>query len=223
MTTGPTPPPAGDRDASIRRYVEGRLQRLLADPGSSRTRALLARLRGAVAREPGEVPEIWSLTIDGVPGAPRPGDDSPTAEERAVHAALTLFALHQQSRAEPMHRRDVGLGLAVRRLEARRPGRSEADKSPVRRRFDAVVLADTFGEVVHHLRGLITQMRADGIALDYAQLADDLLRLQRPGGAHGVRLRWARQYHHTDHTDPADPATEASNDAPVPTPEESPR
>lgn len=181
---------------TVRRYVDRRIGALLARPDAPSTRATLARLRAAVAREPGSVPEIWAVTIDGVPGRPR-GDD-PSPQERAVHGAMTLFAVHQQSRPQPMHLRGVGLGQAIRRLETTSPTRGDGDVSPVRRRFDALASASSATEAVHHLRGIVGQLRSEGIPLDYGALAEDLEALQAPGRAAAVRLRWARQYYRTD-------------------------
>jgi len=171
----------------------GRLQAAAAGTNDAPwVRAVLAGLRGAIGRAPGSVPEVWEWTA--VDTDDRTGDD-PTPEEWAVHVALCLYAIHQQGRPEPMHRAGQGLGQAVRRLAG-----SDADiDSPVRRRFAKVVTASSMDECVHHLRGLVTQFRSaqPSIGLDYAMLADDLVRLQQPGGAATVRLRWSRQYYHT--------------------------
>lgn len=171
--------------------IDRRVRRLLQDLGrTSAATAILAQLRNSVGREPGSVPAIWEVTIADLPG--RAVGDDPTPEERASHAALTLFATHQQSRPTPMHMRGPGVGEAVRRLAA---GDAEA---AVRRRFHAVATASSFEEACHHLRGIVTQLRTAGVPLDYGQLADDLLRLQRPGGDEVVRRRWGRQYYRLD-------------------------
>ena len=191
------------RLTEVGRLVDGRVTRLMAGlaSGGASAAASLAQLRAAVDREPGTVPAIWGLTIDGVPG--RPVDDEPTAQERAVHAALTLFAVHQQARPQPMHQRGVGFGQAVARLEAQLLGpqaRQSGHVSAVRRRFDAIATATTFPEAVHHLRGVVTQLRTASppVPLDYGQLADDLFALQHPARVRSVRLRWARQYYRID-------------------------
>lgn len=156
---------------------------------SSEGRALLAQLRHAVAKAPGSDPAVWEITVGNLPG-PTATSDEPTWAENASHAALTLYATHQQSRTEPMHAPGVGLGTAVRRL-----GLASGAEDAVRRRFDAAATATSFAETVHHLRGLVTQLRSHRIGLDYGRLADDLDQLQRPGGPDKVRLRWARQYY----------------------------
>ena len=153
----------------------------------SRARGELAALRKGASRSPGELPEIWELTRVEVPDG---AGDAPTWEEIAVHTAMTLYAVHQQSRTEPMFRPGIGLGSAAHDLV----GRDEENPS-ARARFNALVTSTTVAELRHHLRSFVSLLRARGIALDHAMLADDVLRFQQPGGARSVRLNWARQYH----------------------------
>lgn len=154
----------------------------------SRARGELAALRKGASRSPGELPEIWELTRVEVPDG---AGDAPTWEEIAVHTAMTLYAVHQQSRTEPMFSPGVGLGRAARRLI----GPPDEENPSARARFNALVTSTTVAELRHHLRGFVSLLRARGIALDHAMLADDVLRFQQPGGARSVRLNWARQYH----------------------------
>lgn len=154
----------------------------------SRARGELAALRKGASRSPGELPEIWELTRVEVPDD---AGDAPTWEEIAVHTAMTLYAVHQQSRTEHMFSPGVGLGRAARRLI----GPPDEENPSARARFNALVTSTTVAELRHHLRGFVSLLRARGIALDHAMLADDVLRFQQPGGARSVRLNWARQYH----------------------------
>jgi CRISPR system Cascade subunit CasB len=149
----------------------------------------LAALRRAATESPGADPRVWELTLAGLPVEPGAGDE-PTDTERAVHAAMTLYAVHQQSQAAPMHRGGYGMGRSVRLL-----GERTNAKDAVRRRFEALGTAATFAELMQHSRGLVRQLRSAAIPLDYGQFADDLVALQSPAGADGVRLRWGRDYH----------------------------
>ncbi len=174
------------------------LQRVLVSSESDApwVRAALAGLRSAVRREPGSVSEVWEWTSYPVDDhAP----DVPTDQEWAVHAAMCLYAVHQQGQKTGMHLPGQGVGRAVRRLA----GNDAGLDSPVRRRFARVLTATSIEEALHHLRGLVTQFRSaqPAIGLDYAMLADDLVDLQRPGGAAVARLRWSRQYEYTIDTE----------------------
>ncbi len=153
----------------------------------ARARGHMAALRGATTKEPGEIPEIWELTQVKVPDHV---GDAPTREEVAVHTAMTLYAVHQQSRTTRMFRPGRGLGHAARELVG-----WEEDNDSARKRFNALVTSTTITELRHHLRNFISLLRARDITLDHAMLVDDIARFQRPGGAKKVRLTWARQYH----------------------------
>ena len=184
------------------------LQTRLDDNKSRRARGELAALRRGVSRSPGELPEIWELTRVEVPDG---AGDAPTWEEIAVHTAMTLYAVHQQSRTEHMFSPGVGLGSAARRLI----GSPDEENPSARARFNALVTSTTVAELRHHLRGFVSLLRARGFALDHAMLADDVLRFQQPGGAKQVRLTWARQYYslpaETPSATDADPASNADS------------
>ena len=173
----------------------------------SRARGEMAALRKGASRDSGELPEIWELTSVEIPEY---ASDAPTREEIAVHTAMTLYAVHQQSRTEPMFRTGIGLGSAAHDLV----GRDEENPS-ARARFNALVTSTTVAELRHHLRSFVSLLRARGIALDHAMLADDVLRFQQPGGAKKVRLAWARQYYslpaETPSATDADPASNADS------------
>ncbi len=168
--------------------------------GDSSAVAMMARLRHAAGKPVGSVPDVWPITL--AAELVRPGDgDEPTHAEVAVHIALTLYAVHQQSRSDRMHRRGVGFGRALRAL---RPVDAETD--PIRRRFQAVGTADSLDELVHHARGLVQLLRVAGQPLDYGLLADQLHAWQR-GDEVRVRLVWARDFYRTE---PSTPKTAAA-------------
>jgi CRISPR system Cascade subunit CasB len=160
----------------------------------------LAALRRGLGRDAGEVPQIWpfycSLRSDG----------SLTKQLRAEHVALTLFAVHQQAKDQPMHRSGVGLGTAL--LAVRRSGKYSPEA--VDRRFAAAATATSVAELTGHLRGLVTQLRAvgqdgqRGQGLDYTQLVNELRDWQHPERLGRVRRRWGGQYFTPAKDKPAD-------------------
>ena len=178
----------------------------------SRARGELAALRKGASRSPGELPEIWELTRVEVPDG---AGDAPTWEEIAVHTAMTLYAVHQQSRTEHMFSPGVGLGCAARRLI----GPPDEENPSARARFNALATSTTVAELRHHLRGFVSLLRARGIALDHAMLADSITRFQRPNGAKQVRLAWARQYYSLSPAGDADAAPRTDHNTIAPTPE----
>lgn len=196
-------------------YVTQQISRLLGDnPAALRptSRAALAKLRQAAAREPGTSPDVWALTSEGIP------DGLPEARlrrvENAIHVALTQFAIHQQARATAMHDSRVPFGLAVRRLAQATARDAKVHETPVYRRFTSMSLARSLPALVAHARGIITQLRGHEIAFDYGRFADDLYWFQVPGRAASVQRRWGRDFHHlkaTDDTDALDLPTGSDN------------
>lgn len=162
--------------------------------------AALARLRRGAGKEFAQVPDLWGLTDTGAlyeqPTARRPlSEEELIHAEDAVHVALTLWALHQQSRGKAMHRADrrtapMGFGAAVRRLMPR----NEIDE-PVRKRFVRVGSAPDLAAMALRLRDVVLLLRREDIELDYALLAEQLYRWQQPGGRESVRRAWGRSFH----------------------------
>lgn len=155
--------------------------------GEPRARGELAQLRAAVTAPPGSNPAIWHLTQ--VPVPPHTGDD-PTPDEIAAHTALTLYAIHQQSRPDPQHLAGLSLGHAARQLV----GRGDKENESFRKRFNALVTSSTIGELRYHLKSFTSLLRSNSVSMSYALLAEDLVRFQRPGGAAKVRRTWARDF-----------------------------
>lgn len=200
VATG-TPAVQASKDVQLHDAVVGvvsRLQRGVTATGSENPRAIaaLARLRGGLLSPPGALPEIWSDTVGALPPSLHGGESSAGAEpsvyETAAHAAVCLYAVHQQSRSEPMHLTGAGLGGSVRELRVR-AGTSRELTDAVHRRFLALATATTLAETLHHLRSHVTQLRAARIPLDYGRLAVDLRRLQYRQTAPRVRLAWGRE------------------------------
>lgn len=180
--------PYGALDDFVSRRV-GALQSQYLKNVSGAT-ASLARLRRAVGDEPGANPVVWQETL-GLPEQFVGRGDDPSRAERAVHYALTLYATHQQSQGQSMHRRGYGLGRAARLL-----GRSGvASEQAVLRRFQALGTATSLAEAATHARGLVTQFRGATIPLDYGRLSVDFVRFQDPRQIASVRLTWGRDYY----------------------------
>ncbi|MFD7446719.1 type I-E CRISPR-associated protein Cse2/CasB [Streptomyces sp. NPDC059909] len=156
--------------------------------------AALARLRRGAGKPPHQVPDLWGLL-----------DTSPLYEaeelkdreadlaraENAFHLALTLWALHQQSRGERMHLSGASreLGAAVRQIKG-----AEDPGGPVRKRFVRLGSSRTVEELSDRLRELVSLLRRDSIPMDYAVLAQQIYRWQRPAARNAVRGSWGRSY-----------------------------
>lgn len=183
-------------DFNCGRFVASRIHRIVGDSPGSLTpwgRAMLAQLRQAAGHKPGTAPAVWAITAEGVPefGKRRAG-----WTEAAIHLALTQYAIHQQARPIPMHRRGQPFGRAVRKLAEATAGGSDVYETPVYRRFSAMATATHLDGLTAHARGLVTQLRGEDIPFDYEQYANDLYRFQVPGQAPAVRRGWGRDFHY---------------------------
>ncbi|WP_181811199.1 type I-E CRISPR-associated protein Cse2/CasB [Streptomyces ipomoeae] len=163
--------------------------------------AALARLRRGAGKEIQQVPDLWGLIDTGPLHDPvhengrAPREEDLTRAEDAVHVAVTLWSLHQQSRGTGMHRPDrkdvpAGLGAAVRRLMPK----GDIDEMILKRLVRAGHAPD-LPTLAQRLRDIVLLLRRGDIALDYALLAGQLYRWQQPGGRDDVRRAWGRSFH----------------------------
>lgn len=184
--TRPTP----SIDELVSRSI-GRLQHqyTVSDRPTSWAAATMAALRIATPGRLDESPASWEVVYSSLPETLVGVDDVVSRAERAVHASLVLYAVHQTSQPSPMHQPGVRLGKALRRL----PGAAD-DKSPILRRFTSLVAASTFDATTYHLRGLITLLRRERLAVDHVRLCRDLRSLQDPRLAPAVRRQWGRDF-----------------------------
>ncbi|GAA1740569.1 type I-E CRISPR-associated protein Cse2/CasB [Luedemannella helvata] len=195
----------GGHVAGVIGALQSRFLREAPDPEAV---GALARLRRGIGREPGS-----DYTLERYLGVPEAlvqfvPDDRPADVEYAVHDAVSLYALHQQSQRKPMHLDGDGLGRAVSSLLNKTDG-----PEGVRRRFAALGTASTYQEVIYHLRGLTTMLRGHAVPLDYGLLAEDLLDLRKPYGAAKVRAAWGREFFRSRRTVEADNSATPANDS----------
>lgn len=182
-------------------YRASRLQEALLDRAHrehSTTLAHLARLRRAEIGDPSD-PALWGVAFEGFPEKLVGRGDDPNRAERAAHAALVLLAIHLQSAREPRHLQGRRLGLAVADLarhSARQTDANLHDSASVQR-LRRFATATSWAHGLTHLRGLIQLMRAEGVALDYGDLAKGRDRIQTPSGLRVARLQWGRDIHAT--------------------------
>ncbi|MFH8986760.1 type I-E CRISPR-associated protein Cse2/CasB [Streptomyces sp. NPDC017940] len=232
--------PRGAPEVATARCI-GRLQSLYHQDVPSAV-AVLARLRRAAGRTVHETPDIWG--IDGLEDLARVWDErreanrpdpagseaapelyhqeargkremSTRAEEDAVHVAVTLWALHQQSvRDADMHAPGWSLGRAVRTLaqgdgdltrtadDGSGADRQESPSTPrldnelnetLRKRFVRIGTSTSFDMLTVRLREVVLLLRTARIPLDYARLADQLYRWQHEDLRADVRRAWGRE------------------------------
>lgn len=149
----------------------------------------LAAMRAGLGRDYGEVPKLWpyySCEIDDARA--RRGEAS--QEQKAEHAALALYGLHQQSKSVSMHRPGVRLGAALARLRASDKFSPEA----IDGRVEAAATTTTVDALLIRLRGLIDLLRTIDQPLDYNHLMRLLQDWRYDDGRRAARRQWALDY-----------------------------
>lgn len=171
------------------------------DPWS---RAMLAKLRRGIGKQPGELPELFEILFADMPEDLFGKNDEPSYAVQAIYTALTLFSLHQQGKDHPMSiagkikdkKTGNSLGAAIGHLV-----KQDKDREPaIKRRFDTVTTATVLTELAHHARSLIQLLRTGDITLDYPRFAVDLYWFQFDEIRNRIRLRWGQDYYLTAQT-----------------------
>lgn len=160
-------------------------------------KATLANLRHGVGKQPGEMPELWELFLDGMPDNFGKEDGVPTKAEWAVYIAVTMYALHQQGKdidKECMHVNDKDhcLGYSVRKLV---PNEDDIDR--IRKKLICLATSVSIKEVSNHLRSIIQILRANStsIPLNYVELSGDLYNFQYTNRRKNVVNKWGKQFY----------------------------
>lgn len=176
----------------LAKLVVARIRSLYAkaEAGDSTSKGQLATLRRSIFAPYAADPQVWDLTHvpDGL--MPPIRGERLTHEERVVHAAMCLFARHQQSKSDLMHKEGISFAGAARQLAFIEGSESEG----VRRRMNAAATAVSFDELVRHIAALISMMRGANIKLDYYKLVQDLFDYDAAFGRERVRRAWSRDY-----------------------------
>lgn len=199
------PTPEGLFASALIRLQEGYAR--AGEQPTPRAAATLAALRKADAGEVDASPGTWAVLYSTFPEGYLSDRDDVSDRERAAHAALVLYGVHQASQTTPLHRAGIRLGQALRRLPE-----AQDEKSPVLRRFTSLIAATSFKATMHHLRGLMTLLRREGIALDHLSLYRDLVALQDARKAPAVRRQWGRDYFGSRTRDVDAPESDAAAD-----------
>lgn len=187
--------------------VVERVQRAYAQgPGQQPTSygaAQIGMLRRLDPARTGDDPASWGLVLEGMPDALIGGEGAdglmvPSRSEDAAHAAICLYAMHQQSHGDPVHARGSTPGRAFGALARARAMGDQQLSASVVERIHAASSASTSQRRVSDLRTLVSLLRTERtptITLDYGLLAKNLYTLADPKTAPRVRLAWGRDLH----------------------------
>ena len=159
--------------------------------------AQLAKLRRGVGKQIEDSPESWMITLMDLPpellGKGGSNQFKPSPSENAIHAALSLFALHCRGNdSKSIMSNDSFAKSCCRLIE---PSRS--NEAAVSRRFDMILSADSFEELTYHIRGMVTMMSSSipTIGFDYRSFSEDLYNIQFQDSRRSTLLRWGQEFY----------------------------
>jgi CRISPR system Cascade subunit CasB len=158
-------------------------------------RAMLAELRNSIGKPVSQSIGIWPIVFAFMPEEFLSARGKLTWEEQAILTSLQLYALHQQGKSESVALQEEtdkweNMGHSLRTLRT-------GDEKAVDRRFNALITAANYEELVHHLRQMIKLLKAKtDTKVNYAKLADDLYGFLR-NYPETMRIRWAKAYYRT--------------------------
>ncbi|MBD3949328.1 type I-E CRISPR-associated protein Cse2/CasB [Tuanshanicoccus lijuaniae] len=177
------------------------LCKLTADLDVSNNKATIANLRNSIGKPLSQSVNIFPLIFDNFPHEFLGKNIDLTCEEKAILNTLQLFALYQQGNSESAFNRNrdsefqinMGSSLSVLRIGD--------DVKAVDRRFNAMITAGTYEELIYHLRQMIkllkskTKLKKD-VYINFPTLSNDLYWYLR-GFEEQIRLKWAKTYYST--------------------------
>lgn len=171
------------------------ITRLIVLHGEPEGKATLARLRNSIGKPLSETVNLWPFMFDQLPEEYLGQGASPSHEERAILSGLQLYALYQQGVDKPVLKENIAsgyqnMGTALRYL--RNDGETSTD-----RRFNALITSSTYEEFFHHLRQMVSLLKAKSkgaVQINFAGLINDLYWFLR-GKEENLRLSWSREYY----------------------------
>ena len=215
--TAPAPPePKVSIPKTVHETVNAHIARLQGGYMNDRPDAVaaLARIRRGAGKPIHALPDLWGLTVTDAFYSALEGKASVSERdkaEQAVHIAVTLWALHQQSRRDaPMHvAGGPQLGRAVRALM---PGDDLDD--PIRQRFVRLGTSASLEVLAQRARDVVLLLRQNAQPMDYGMFAEQLYRWQRPSERMRVHQAWGRNFHaNRPAVADTDPSTPEKKDA----------
>lgn len=166
------------------------LSKLKAQEELASGKAALAALRHSIGKPLGKSPAVCSILLENMPETFLSKNGIETRAERAIYAALQLYAIQKQGRRGKEENDTVkNIGEALRKI------REDAGQEAMDRRFVLMLSATSFDDLLYRLRQLMKLAKGkNALPIDIAVLANDLF-CYLMGAEERVCLRWAEAYY----------------------------
>lgn len=182
-------------ELDILRFMRKRIPRICS------SKAILACLRRGIGKEIGMLPDLLGFVLPENEISCYSQQEEQV--EKAIYAALTLYAFHQQGieRCVSDGLTDEDTAVSHRNSFGYAAGKLfkvSGNEAGVQRRFNQILTAKDLTELSVHVRGIISLMKRQSIAIDYPQFALDLYHFQQPAWRRKIVLSWGKDYYMED-------------------------
>lgn len=178
-----------DKINEIYKHVAKKINTIekISEKGSGK--AILAKMRRGIGKEPGELAELWWIIFEELPEE-LIGKNKASSVEWAIYTSLTLYALHRQGGDKAAHCDGVSLGTATSNLI-----KSENDIERILNRLNLVVTANSPQDLAYYLKSVIQLLKNENILLDYALLAKHIYLFLISTTSNTIKLDWGRDFY----------------------------
>jgi len=184
-------------------------------------KAMLAKVRNSVGLPYSRNADLLELIYENLPEDIILAREDISSEEKSIITALQMYALYNQGdnyssadsgegEKNSLDKQYRNIGTSLRAL--RRLG-SDNTKA-VDRRFNALITAGDYDELVYHLRHMLKLLKAKTSSydkVDFSQLAQDLYWFDG-GREERIRLSWAREYYRREFTEKDEKETKENDE-----------
>lgn len=201
----------GDRKETVYTVTGRVLGKFNNTLDTSRSKALLAHLRNSIGHDISHTVDVWHDVFAEMPIEFLSKNGVATKEENSIFVAIQLYAMHQQGLQDSVHTYDLTDGMqeldsqSKMKMNTRyynighslRALREPGEFNSTDQRFNAMITASGFSELIVHLRHLISILKSKEkakVKINYALLAEDLFWYQN-GKREQIRLRWGQSYY----------------------------
>ncbi len=169
---------------------------------TSTGKATLANLRNSIERPLSQSMAIWPLLFENLPENFLSQKQTESKKEKAILAALQFYALYRQGKQGHKYsdsKSENSKGNRFKNIGYSLGALRRGDNSiAVDRRFNALITATSYDELIHHLRQMIKLLKSKTSGeevIDFGRLAQDLYSFLI-GKDENIRLSWARAYYY---------------------------
>lgn len=187
--------PHSDRADEVCDYVKEKIHRYRSTVNEPKTVRELALLRRNVGQDPENVPEIARLVLQDFED-PYHTATRYTRAERAVFAAITLYAKSFQNGGKDGHTEGVSFGYAVRLAAAdKETGKEDDDRlKQIVRYMNRILSADCIQTLVRYTDSLLQVQKDKMPGFDYGWFAKDLFLSEIREYNPSVKLAWSADF-----------------------------